>query len=408
MAKVNFYLKESNAKTDTLIYLFFSYDGNRIKYSTGETVNPKNWNSETQRVKKSVKDSFEVNNLLDNLESEIRQVYREAVLNKTKISPEFLRSSLDKRTNPKISDRTGFFDYFNEFIEVQRPTKSFRTIQKYKTLVNHLTDFQSKKRFIIEFDKIDNRFYELLTAYYINDLSLLNNSSAKYIKTLKTFLHWATDRGYNKNLLFQKFKAQEKDADIIYLSEKELFTLYNLDLDENVRLRNVRDTFCFGCFTGLRYSDIQKLRKENIKGEEIYIVSEKTSDRMIIPLNEYALNILERNNYSLPVISNQKTNEFLKELGEIAELYEPIILTKFRGAEEIQITKLKFEFLTTHTARRTFVTLSLEKGMRPEVVMKITGHKEYATFKKYIKITSKTTLLEMKSIWNSELTLKAV
>ncbi len=406
MAKVNFYLKESNAKTDTLIYLFFSYEGNRLKYSTGEVVNPKNWNSERQRVKKGAKGSFEINNLLDNLEAEIKQVYREAVLNKVKISIDYLRLNLDKRTNPKISDKNGFFDYFNEFIEVQRPTKSFRTIQKYNTLKNHLNDFQVKKRFIVEFDKIDNRFYEILTAYYIKDLNLLNNSSAKYIKTLKTFLHWATDRGYNKNHTFQKFKAQEKDADIIYLSENELFKLYYLNLEENTKLKNVRDTFCFGCFTGLRFSDIQKLRKENIKGEEIHMVSEKTSERINIPLNEFALNILERNNYSLPVISNQKTNEFLKELGEFAELYEPVILTKFKGAEEIQITKLKYEFITTHTARRTFVTLSLEKGMRPEVVMKITGHKEYSTFKKYIKIVSKTTLLEMKSIWNSKSSLK--
>jgi len=333
MAKVNFYLKESNAKTDTLIYLFFSYEGNRLKYSTGEVVNPKNWNSERQRVKKGAKGSFEINNLLDNLEAEIKQVYREAVLNKVKISIDYLRLNLDKRTNPKISDKNGFFDYFNEFIEVQRPTKSFRTIQKYNTLKNHLNDFQVKKRFIVEFDKIDNRFYEILTAYYIKDLNLLNNSSAKYIKTLKTFLHWATDRGYNKNHTFQKFKAQEKDADIIYLSENELFKLYYLNLEENTKLKNVRDTFCFGCFTGLRFSDIQKLRKENIKGEEIHMVSEKTSERINIPLNEFALNILERNNYSLPVISNQKTNEFLKELGEFAELYEPVILTKFKGAE---------------------------------------------------------------------------
>jgi len=402
MAKVNFYLKDPKGKTETLIFLFFSYEGNRLKYSTGELINPKNWNEENQRVKKSFKACFEINNLLDRIEGEVKQIYREAITNNQKISPEFLRISLEKRTSPQVSEKVGFYDYYQEFVETQKATKSIRTIQKYKTLFNHIKDFQTKKHFIVQFDKIDTKFYELFIAFYINDKKLLNNSIAKYIKTLKTFLNWATDRGYNLNIAYQKFKAKEKDTDIIYLTEQELFNLYYLDLSENTKLSKVRDTFCFGCFTGLRYSDIQKVQKVNLRNEELHLVSDKTTERMIVPLNEYALTILERNNYSLPVISNQKTNEFLKELGEYAEIYEPIILTKFRGAEEIQITKLKYEFLTSHTARRTFVTLSLEKGMRPEIVMNITGHKVYATFKKYIKLTSKATLNEMKNIWNTE------
>ena len=129
------------------------------------------------------------------------------------------------------------------------------------------------------------RFYEQLTSYFISDLLLLNNSSAKYIKTLKTFLHWATERGYNTNLSFIKFKAQERDADIIYLTEKELLRLYNFDLSKKTALENVRDVFCFGCFTGLRYSDILRVKKENIKGDELNFVSEKTTDRLNIPLS---------------------------------------------------------------------------------------------------------------------------
>jgi site-specific recombinase XerD len=406
MAKVNFYLKDPQTDLSpknqklTLINMFFSYDGNRFKYSTGETIHPKYWNAEDQKVKKTYKGSTEINNLLESKEEAIKKIYREAQLTNKKISPEFLKNNLDKATATQISDKNGFFDYYEEFIKSQKPTKSFRTIQKYQTLLNHLTDFQNKKRLSIEFDKIDTKFYELLTAFFIDELKLMNNSIAKYIKTLKTFLHWATDRGYNINFSFKKFKAQERDADIIYITEEELYKLYELNLSDNLKLRGVRDTFCFGCFTGLRYSDIAKLRKENIKGEEIHMISEKTSDRLIIPLNEFALNILERNSFKLPVISNQKTNQYIKELGQHAELFDPVILTKFRGAQEIQDIKMKYEFLSTHTARRTFVTLSLQKGMRPEIVMKITGHKEWGTFKKYIKLSSQATLAEMKSTWN--------
>jgi integrase len=167
-------------------------------------------------------------------------------------------------------------------------------------------------------------------------------------------------------------------------------------------LERVRDIFCFGCFTGLRYSDISRLRKEHIKGREINMVSEKTTEHLNIPLNNYTSSILKKYNYALPVISIQKANDFLKDAGKLAKIEESVILTKFRGVAEIQIKKPKYEFLTTHAARRTFVTLSLEKGMRPETVMSITGHKEYRTFKKYIKITSKVKLIEMKKIWDTK------
>lgn len=407
MAKVNFYLKNNQSKIsticqeETLIILYFRYDGNRLQYSTGENILPKFWNNETQRVKKNSKGSFEINNLLDSIEQEIKKIYREAIIENKNISNKYLLNMLHSKNNPIIKQEKTFLGYFDEFIEVQKPTKSPRTIQKYKTLKNQLVDFQSKKHFLISFEKIDPKFYELLSSYYIEGLKLLNNSTSKYIKTLKTFLTWATERGVNKNIAYQKFKAQEKDADIIYLTEVELFKIYNLNLSNNLKLNNIRDTFCFQCFTGLRYSDIKKLQKENFEKEEIHLVSDKTSERLIIPLNKYALSILIRNNYILPVISNQKTNLFLKELGREAELFETVILTQFRGAKEIQVKKMKYEFLTSHTARRTFVTLSLEKGMRPEIVMNITGHKVYATFKKYIKLTSKTTLNEMKNIWNN-------
>ncbi|MFZ1290699.1 MAG: tyrosine-type recombinase/integrase, partial [Melioribacteraceae bacterium] len=141
---------------------------------------------------------------------------------------------------------------------------------------------------------------------------------------------------------------------------------------------------------------------ENIKEGDINLVSEKTTEKIRVPLNQYSEAILKKYNYSLPVISNQKTNEHLKNLGKLGEINEPTIITRFQGVEEIQVTKPKYEFIGTHTARRTFVTLSLEKGMRPEIVMSITGHKEYNTFKKYIKLTSKVKNMDMKRIWNNE------
>ncbi len=195
----------------------------------------------------------------------------------------------------------------------------------------------------------------------------------------------------------------KEDTELIYLSEEEVMTLYNLPLISD-KLNVVRENFCFACFTGLRYSDIQKLQPENIKSHYIEIRSEKTRDFLKIPLNHYAKAILERNEGNLPKLySNQKTNNYLKELGEQAGLFESIHIVKYRGVEKVEFTEPKYKFLCTHTARRTFVTLCLEKGMRAETVRSITGHKDYKTFKKYIKLTDKIKLIEMNEVWSKKL-----
>lgn len=100
-------------------------------------------------------------------------------------------------------------------------------------------------------------------------------------------------------------------------------------------------------------------------------------------------------------LSNQKTNNCLKELGELVGLDEPTCMTTRRGSERVVDTRPKYEYMTMHTARRTFITLSLEGGMRAEVVMKVSGHTNYQTFKKYIKITDMVKELEMERVWGS-------
>ena len=238
----------------------------------------------------------------------------------------------------------------------------------------------------------------------MEELEHLNNTVGKYISALKTFMRWAAKRGYHENYIFEQFKAYREEADVVYLTDEELTTLYELDLSNRTSLEQVRDVFCLGCYTGLRFSDIAALRPENIVKGEIHLTTYKTKQVLSIPLTLKATEIIKKYIDSpsfLPIISNQKTNDYLKVLGEIAGIDEPIIKTRFRGAERVEETHPKHQLLTTHTARRTFITLSLEKGMRAETVMKISGHKDYKTFKKYIAISEKMKRVEM-AVWDKE------
>ena len=184
----------------------------------------------------------------------------------------------------------------------------------------------------------------------------------------------------------QKIKIkQETDKDIVALSLDQLKEIENLELED--RLDKVRDLFLIECYCGLRYSDIQNLKRENIKEGKINILVKKTKQRLIIPIHKKLQKIFDKYfliERGLPKITNQKMNDYLKEIGELANLDEDFEFVKFRGNERVTKTVKKYERLTTHTARHTFITLSLLFGLDHETIMKVVGHQKYNTLKKYI------------------------
>lgn len=158
-------------------------------------------------------------------------------------------------------------------------------------------------------------------------------------------------------------------------------------------MERVRDVFLFCCFTSLRYSDAYNLRRSDVKSDHIEITTVKTADSLTIELNDHSRAILEkykdvhfRGDKALPVISNQKMNDYLKELGELAGIDELIRETYYKGNERIDEVTPKYALLGTHAGRRTFICNALSMGIPAHVVMKWTGHSDYKAMKPYIDI----------------------
>lgn len=140
----------------------------------------------------------------------------------------------------------------------------------------------------------------------------------------------------------------------------------------NDRLNKVRDVFCFCCFTGVRFSDVKKIRREDIRDNYMLVTTEKTIDPLRIDLNDYALNILGNYNNDenpLPIISQDKTNKYIKEIGEILEFSTPITEVYFVGEKRHTKTHIKKEVLSTHAGRRTFVVNALKMNI-PTIVIR--------------------------------------
>lgn len=403
MATVNFYLKEKEATVETVLYLVYYCEAFRLKISTGEKILPSKWNNNTQRAKKSFEGYSDFNQFLDRLEAEAKRIPREILSCGRILTSDELKESLQLSLGKqrKVTE-ISVYEAFNQFFESKKGKLSENYLKSMMTLKNHLKTFENRRRYKVTFERLNLAFYELFTSYLMNDCGQTNNTVGTNISRLKYFLKWSSKMGYNKFTDYKEseFKAIESDTEMTYLTEEELYRLYELPLTPNSRLYNIRESFCFGCFTGLRFSDIAKIREDDIKDDELFLTIQKTRENINIPLNDYAKNILERNSFRLPVISNQKSNDYLKELCKKAEIIERVKITRFKGAERIEAVEPKYNLITTHTARRTFVTVSLEKGMRPEMVMAITGHKSYKNFKKYIKLTDKVKKIELKRIWN--------
>ena len=156
-----------------------------------------------------------------------------------------------------------------------------------------------------------------------------------------------------------------------------------------------RDILCFCSFTSLRFSDAANLKRANINGDSFTITTIKTADTITIELNKYARAVLERyadvdlGGYALPHITNQRMNMYLKDLCELCEINQPITQTYYRGSERIDETMPKYEYIGTHTGRRTFICNALMLGIPAEIVMKWTGHADYKSMKPYIEIANK-------------------
>lgn len=415
--KVNFYPEKRKDASGKLIienvpiFLFFSFSGKRMVYYTGYRIDLDKWDSENQRVKRN---SFNqegisatiINGHLDQLRTVVTDIYTEQKAVKKTPSVQFVRNELRNRIGEEKRS-SSFFDRFSSFIESESQANTWTegTVTKFWTNYNHLQDFETKKHFKIDFDNIDDTFFNKYVAFQRDDLLHRNTTIAKNLKIFKWFMNWATRKGYNKNLAYKDYnpelKGTTRNQKIIFLTWEELMHLYTVELKKNY-LVQVRDVFCFCCFTGLRYSDVHNLKHSNIKDSTIEITTIKTEDPLIIDLNQYSKAILDKykdmpfeEDRCLPVISNQKFNVYLKELGQEAKFYEPETIVYYKGNERKEDTFQKWELLSTHVGRKTFVSNAIYFNIPAEVIMSWTGHKDHKIMENYYKITGKQKRREM-------------
>lgn len=419
---ITFVLREPSSKHPTPIIGIIWFNNDRLKISTGFKVLPSHWNYSRYRVK-NVTDALNkdlINSYLDKLEKIVANVLAHLKSHNIVLTKEKIREEVHSLLNPTVDDNKPktLIDFVKWYIQtsptrIAKGTRTGRfispdTIRRYKTTLNGLVSFSTVYERPLLFEYIDNSFYKAFTSWLIERGHATNNVS-KYIENVKCFMNAAIDEGYTTNLAFRKFANMREEADNIYLTEKELQRMYDLDLSNNTPLERVRDLFIFAAWTGLRFSDFSKLQPEHIKSDELGhryldLKQHKTGNKIQIPiLHEVVQQILTKYNDALPKgISNQHSNTYLKKIAELALINDLILKHITKGGKALIKTETgwaetsagveKWTLVSTHTARRSFATNMFKRGMPTYLIMKLTGHKKESEFLKYIKVDQKETM----------------
>ena len=411
-----FLLDKEKGKPDAKLRYRIKWDGNRriVAFSVGYRVDIDKWSTDTQRCKTNTTHGKRkvmasvINRRITLYEEAVGKVFRE--FEKAEHFPtedevrHAVNMSMGNADELPVTPLSGYDMFLKE--QGSLNAWSTGTIKKMRTFGKRLASFGG-------FDSFGNfstdRLEEFI-SYLRHEEGLRESTCAKQLALLKWYLRWAAKKGLLPSREFEFFspKFKQTQKPVIFLNWEELMKVWTYDVPTGLsHLAKTRDIFCLCCFTSLRYSDAVRLKREDIHDDCIFITSVKTRDSLKIELNRYSREILEKyknmqfpDGKALPAISNQKMNNYLKELCKNCGIDSPVHLTYYKCAERHDITVPKYELITTHAGRRTFICNALALGIPPQVVMKWTGHNDYKAMKPYIDIADSVKAEAMRAFDN--------
>lgn len=395
MASVNLILKDPKSIKETRICAVLT-DGRdvRIKFYTDISIKPKHW-GKNKTILSANSNAIEYNKRLEAFKNNLTNIYEAAVEQGLIPTKEYILDEL----KPKViatSKNKNFWSVWETYIETIKNRYKKASLAKFNQIETHLKEFEKNEAILLEFDTINSSTLERLQSYYIQKANLRTSTTEKHLINFKSFLNWANIHGYCNNVSYKIFKTQKAPNRLkIILSASDIQKIEKAELEHDY-LKNARELLILSTLTGLRYSDYSRISAEHIKisidgSKNLVIRQEKTLEYVTIPLVDKAVIIIDKIiKGELHAISNQKSNDYVKEVCRIAQVDELHEVFTDKGKLTVSTKEPKHKLITTHTGRRTFATNLLIKGVPPEIVMKYTGHKSYTSFKNYVNIPKQT------------------
>jgi site-specific recombinase XerD len=425
--------RAKRARKDGTAPIFLQYCFSATKrtlLNTGIYIPPQYWHPKLLRVSPQLPPEYgspvKLNDellrqkrLVEDLVAEAtrKQITDKGTFVKKAFSPTLDLRSLDERVTTvakqeaaKKEAKQDIYYQFDEYIKTKERKVSKATLTVYSNVKGHLQAFEKYRQGKISFASFDFNFYhdfiDYLTFEHVHMrrktvlTGLKLNTIGKTVKHLRGFLKDRVKRKIIAPIDLTDFKIPEEEIDAIYLSHQEIIAIYQTDLSEHAHLIEYRDLFVLGCLTGLRFSDFSTLKPEDLQRDMLYKKQEKSDHWVIIPLREEAKHIFTRQFKDLiPALTNPEFNRHIKTIGKLAGLNRSIKFSYKKGNKSIEVIKPKYDWITSHTARRSFCTNEFLAGTPVELIMKISGHKRTKDFYKYIRISPEEAANKIKELW---------
>lgn len=383
MSKVYFKVvtKTEDPERDVTIRIRFKHGKIDQSTTTEEQVKLCHWDLKKQKFRKT---SFSGKDQMIARLNKLKAHVLDEALKTPKIERGWLVEVVDKKLHPEKYEKLGrqtMYEWIEDFIA--RSENTYHVIRSYHSTLKDMKAVNPT----LEWEQVDYNFHDNFVKY-LKEKGYSKNTIASRIKNLKVFCNAALMRGVHNNMTFKEFKKQTEESFNIYLNEDELDIINSLNLSKTPYLDRARDIFLIACWTGCRFSDLHKVKKENIHGEYIHMEQQKSENRVVIPLYPMVKSILEKYDGTLPtMISNQKFNDYVQKVCKKAKFTEIISKGITKGGKRMTETSEKWEMVTSHTARRSFATNLYKSGFPTLSIMKMTGHRTDKAFLSYIKVS---------------------
>lgn len=399
-------------KTNGTSPIYFQYSYNRTTrtlLNTGKSVEPSFWDSDHGKVKRSHQQANQINSYINTLKIRLEAIIDDCKLAKQDPTIDFVKEKFTTDILCNDPKSNGFYEALDKFIITAGSRLSKGVVSDYGTLKRYLQQFENYCGTQVSFFNITKpAFYDDFIEYLKTEIKnskgtkgLKINSVWKYAKNLKCFLNNCMRRSIISHVDLSFMKKISEKTFSVYLNDKELEKLTQLDLNKKPEAGIIRDLFIIGAETGLRFSDYSRLDKHHIKESFIRIPTLKTQDLVVIPISTRLRAVLEKyEDHSVFQITNQYFNREIKQIMKIAGFNDQIVIPTKKGTKTIEVKNPKWELISSHTCRRSFCTNQFLKGVPSLLIRKISGHKTEKAFLEYIKIDEEAAAIEMMKIWN--------
>lgn len=421
---VSFSLSRPKQKVSS-IRAKISVSGVSIFLYTGRSVETENWDKKKCFVKTYVGKNTTtlLNQRLKELEIDILTLLDRYKNGKPKMNFVELQSKLSalvdrpdrkadmtgKVQNIHKETLNGFIDQFVEDCESgvrlspKRQKLKPSSIGSYKTTKGYLMKFQEQSKKILTLKDFSQTDIDKFSDFLIIDEEFAMNTHAKSMMDLLQIIKYAVKlkKIPAAKLVELEFDTRREETDSIYLAENEILQLLEInEFDDQVH-EHVRDVFVVGCFTAMRFSDYSTIDPSAIRNNRLEFVQKKTGNKVTIPIHPVVNMILKKYDNALPKVpKNNEFNRIIKLVGEkLPCLHVPFTKQVTYGRERKELVDMKFNYLQTHTARRSFCSNEYLKGTDPLIIMSISGHKSHKSFMRYIKVSGDQFADKLEKIW---------